>query len=68
MYPNSDDFPPLSESNYSKIDTAYFLYDLVYNPEETAFLKKGKIKGARIINGLEMLHGQAEAAAKIWGI
>ena len=68
MYPNIDDFPPLSNENYSKINSTYFFYDLVYNPEETTFLKKGKSKGAKIINGLEMLHGQAEAAAKIWGI
>ncbi len=68
MYPKVDGFPPLSEKNYSKIDSTYFLYDLVYNPKETAFLKKGKSKGAKIINGLEMLHGQAEAAAKIWKI
>jgi shikimate dehydrogenase len=68
MYPNVDDFPPLSEDNYSKIDSTYFLYDLVYNPEETVFLKKGKEKGAQIISGLEMLHGQAEAAAEIWGV
>lgn len=68
MYPNVDVFPPLSEQNYSKINEDYFLYDLVYNPEETTFLKKGKAKNAKIINGLEMLHGQAEAAARIWGI
>ncbi len=66
MYPNIDDFPPLSDENYSKINSTYFLYDLVYNPEETAFLKKGKTKGAQLINGLKMLHGQAEAAAEIW--
>lgn len=68
MYPKTDDFPPLSDENYSKIDSTYFLYDLVYNPKETAFLKKGKSKGAQLINGLEMLHGQAEAAAEIWGV
>ncbi|WP_291721484.1 shikimate dehydrogenase family protein [Bernardetia sp.] len=68
MYPNMDSFPPLSSENYSKIDKNYFLYDLVYNPEETEFLKKGKEKGAKTIHGLEMLHGQAEAAAKIWKI
>ncbi len=68
MFPNIDDFPPLSEENYNKINEHYFLYDLVYNPEETAFLKKGKAKNAKIKSGLEMLHGQAEAAAKIWGI
>ena len=68
MYPNIDTFPPLSEENYSKIDENYFLYDLVYNPAETAFLKKGKEKNAKTIHGLEMLHGQAEAAAEIWGV
>jgi len=68
MYPNINDFPPLSSQNYDKINKHYFLYDLVYNPEETVFLKKGKERGAKIINGLEMLYGQAEAAADIWGI
>lgn len=68
MYPNIDDFPPLSEENYAQINEDYFLCDLVYNPEETTFLKKGKEKGAKIINGLEMLYGQAEAAGEIWGI
>ncbi len=66
MYPNIDSFAPLSEENYSKLDESYFLYDLVYNPKETTFLKKGKLKGAKVINGLQMLQGQAEAAAKIW--
>ncbi|WP_375562403.1 shikimate dehydrogenase family protein [Bernardetia sp. OM2101] len=68
MYPNIENFPPLSEHNYSKIDDSYFLYDLVYNPEKTIFLKIGKGKNAKIIHGLEMLHGQAEAAAAIWEI
>lgn len=68
MYPNNDDFPPLSEDNYSKIDESYFLYDLIYNPEETTFLKKGKAKNAKTINGSEMLYGQAEAAAEIWKV
>ena len=68
MYPNIESFPPLSDAEYSKIDENYFLYDLVYNPEETKFLKKGKAQGAKTIHGLEMLHGQAEAAADIWQI
>jgi shikimate dehydrogenase len=68
MYPNVDNFPPLSDENYDKINKSYFLYDLVYNPEETTFLKKGQSKGAKIVSGLEMLHGQAEAAANIWGM
>jgi shikimate dehydrogenase len=42
------------------------LYDLVYNPEMTQFLKKGLACGAQIKNGLEMLHLQAELTWKIW--
>lgn len=65
MYPNTDTFPPI---NYSKLNKGYFLYDLVYNPQETEFLKKGKEKGAKTMNGLAMLYAQAEAAATIWGV
>jgi shikimate dehydrogenase len=42
------------------------LYDLIYNPEETAFLKEGKKRGATITNGLRMLELQAEKAWEIW--
>ena len=42
------------------------LYDLVYNPEETLFLKKGREKGACTKNGLEMLHLQALKSYEIW--
>jgi shikimate dehydrogenase len=42
------------------------LYDLVYNPEKTAFLLEGEKRGARIKNGLEMLYIQAEQSWKIW--
>jgi shikimate dehydrogenase len=42
------------------------LYDLVYNPAETEFLKRGKARGASIKNGLEMLHLQAEKSWEIW--
>ena len=44
----------------------HLLYDLVYNPVETVFLKKGQEKGTQIKNGLEMLFLQAEKAWKIW--
>jgi shikimate dehydrogenase len=40
--------------------------DLIYNPEETIFLKKSKVAGATIKNGLQMLHEQAEESWKIW--
>lgn len=63
MYPNIDSFP---EIPYNEIGKEHILYDLVYNPEETVFLKKGKLKGAVTINGLNMLHLQAEKAWEIW--
>jgi shikimate dehydrogenase len=42
------------------------LYDLIYNPEETLFLQKGKAQGAVTINGLNMLKLQADKAWEIW--
>ena len=44
----------------------HLFFDLIYNPEVTAFLRAGQIQGAIIKNGLEMLHLQAEAAWEIW--
>ena len=41
-------------------------YDLVYNPEETLFMKRGAEQGATVKNGLEMLHLQAIASWKFW--
>jgi len=51
---------------YEGITSKHLLYDLVYNPEETKFLKNGKEMGASIVNGLSMLHHQAEEAWRIW--
>ncbi|MEM9981800.1 MAG: shikimate dehydrogenase [Bacteroidota bacterium] len=51
-------YEPLSEQHY--------LYDLVYNPAETRFMQYGKQQGAKVKNGLEMLHLQAEKAWEIW--
>lgn len=62
-YPNIEDKPPIP---YEFITKKHLLYDLIYNPEETAFLKLGKEKGAAICNGLKMLEFQAEKAWKIW--
>ncbi|WP_209331048.1 shikimate dehydrogenase family protein [Lunatimonas salinarum] len=42
------------------------LYDLVYNPENTAIMNRMALKGAKVKNGLEMLHLQAEASWEIW--
>jgi shikimate dehydrogenase len=63
MYPKLDACPDIP---YHLIDSSYFLYDLVYNPEETLFMKKGREKGAKAIHGMEMLVGQAEKAWEIW--
>ncbi len=62
-YPNVDNCPSIP---YEFISSKHILFDLVYNPEQTLFLKKGKEKGAATKNGLEMLHLQAERAWAIW--
>lgn len=63
MYPNVTAAPPIP---YEFIGEKHLLYDLVYNPEETLFLKNGKTKGAQVKNGLEMLYLQAERSWEIW--
>ena len=63
MYPKINLLPNIP---YSLITKNYYLYDLVYNPETTKFLEKGKRKGAKIKNGLEMLHLQAELSWNYW--
>ena len=63
MYPNIDTAPDIP---YNVLTEKHLLYDLVYNPEETLFLKKGKEKGAQTKNGLEMLYLQAERSWEIW--
>lgn len=62
-YPNVDEFPPLP---YELLSHRHYLYDLTYNPPETAFLKKGAERGAVVKNGGEMLWIQAEESWKIW--
>ena len=63
MLPDVDSCPPIP---YEWITSRHLLFDCVYNPEETLFLRKGKAQGASIRNGMEMLIGQAKAAWKIW--
>lgn len=63
MFPHVDECPPLP---YEALSSANLLYDLVYNPEETLFLKSGREQGALTKNGLEMLHLQALASWEIW--
>lgn len=63
-FPDVEEKPPI---NYDAITPNHLLYDLVYNPAETAFLKEGKKRGALTINGEQMLQLQAEKAWEIWG-
>ena len=63
MYPQTDDCPNLP---YEAMDGHTLLYDLIYNPDETLFLKKGKAQGATVKNGLEMLLLQAFASWNFW--
>lgn len=62
-YPNLDLYPPIP---FQFLTSKHLLYDLVYNPEMTRFLAFGKEKKATIINGLQMLHLQADKAWEIW--
>ncbi len=63
MFPNNDfhlDLP------YDSIGVKHFCIDLVYNPQETYFLKKARENGARVKNGMQMLYEQAEESWRIW--
>lgn len=63
MFPNVNEVPPIA---YDAITAQHHLYDLVYNPTETLFMKNGLAKGATVQNGLAMLHIQAEESWAIW--
>ena len=62
-YPRIDETPVLP---YDQLTHQHWLYDLVYNPAETLFLKKGKAQGAQTLNGYRMLLLQAEKSWEIW--
>lgn len=63
MYPDISSKP---EIDYSLLNEKHILFDLVYNPELTSFLRMGKERGCRIISGLKMLYSQAERSWEIW--
>ena len=62
-YPNISEAPKIP---YHQIKRDHILFDLIYNPEKTQFLKNGLEKGATIINGYTMLIYQAEKAWELW--
>jgi shikimate dehydrogenase len=61
--PNTTAFPPFP---YDLLGASHYLYDLVYNPPVTAFMQQGQARGAYVLNGLPMLHAQAEKSWEIW--
>ncbi len=62
-YPDIDACPYLP---YEGLTEKHFLYDLIYNPEETTFLRLGRLSGAKTMNGYAMLIKQAERSWEIW--
>jgi shikimate dehydrogenase len=62
-FPNIKNYPNI---NYNLLTDQHLLYDLVYNPIKSEFLKRGEINGSEIKNGLEMLKIQADEAWLIW--
>ena len=62
-YPKVEEYPKIP---YDCITKKHLLYDLIYNPEKTRFLKEGEKRGADISNGLKMLELQAEKSWNIW--
>lgn len=64
-FPNVDTCPDIP---YRLLTEKHLLFDLVYNPEQTLFMKKGLQNGAAVKNGYEMLVGQAEASWRIWNL
>ena len=63
MYPDIEKAPAIP---YQFIGADHYLFDLVYNPERTRFLKEGAMRGATVENGSDMLVIQAEASWEIW--
>ena len=62
-FPNVSEFPNIP---YQFLTRDHLLFDLIYNPRETEFLKMGHAKGARVANGFKMLEYQAKKSWSIW--
>jgi shikimate dehydrogenase len=62
-FPNTEECPRIP---YAALTPQHYLYDLVYNPAQTLFMRRGLAAGAQAKNGLEMLRLQAEASWDIW--
>ncbi len=62
-HPHTEAYPPI---DFEQINNSHLLYDLIYNPETTTFMKMGIDKGATVLNGYQMLVEQAEASWSLW--
>lgn len=63
MFPDTSSYPKIP---YMYLTSENILFDLIYNPGETTFLRLGREKGAKVINGMAMLRYQAERSWDIW--
>ncbi len=63
MWPETD---ACADIPYDCVSELHVCFDLVYNPEETEFMKRCAAKGAKVSNGLQMLHNQADLAWEFW--
>lgn len=63
MFPKTEFYPSIP---YDALHEGQVVFDLIYNPEKTLFLKKAEEKGCIISNGLAMLHAQAEKSWELW--
>jgi shikimate dehydrogenase len=63
MAPDVDSAPDIP---YEDLGEGHFIYDLIYNPAETKFMRLARARGAKTCNGLRMLELQAEWAWRIW--
>ncbi|MFA8451365.1 MAG: shikimate dehydrogenase [Bacteroidales bacterium] len=63
MSPNTNEKPKIP---YTSLQPHNILYDLIYNPKKTLFLKEGEQRNCKTFNGLQMLINQAELSYNIW--
>ena len=63
MFPQTNELPDIP---YNLLTKEHLVFDMIYNPAETRFLKKAKEQGATTINGLSMFHNQADRSWEIW--
>ena len=63
MFPKVNEAPAIP---YEHLSARHLLFDCVYNPEDTLFMQRGRAQGAKVKNGLEMLHLQAIVSWNFW--